>query len=70
MKSIKVKSGYKMNQHELVLPMSVSEVWDNFFGDDPMFSMEESYSDIGDKLKSQSKWGASDTDKIGSDEVI
>ena len=32
--------------------------------------MEESYSDIGDKLKSQSKWGKSDTDKIGSSDVI
>ena len=70
MKKVKLQKGYKMNQHELVLPMTVAEVWENFFADDAMFSMEESYSDIGDKLKSMSKWGPSDTDKIGSYDVI
>ena len=50
--------------------MSVSEVWTNFFADDPKFNMEESFADIGDKLKSVSKWGPSSKEKIGSSEVL
>lgn len=45
----KMKKDFHLTQKEMVLPMTVTELWDNFFSNEAMFNMDKALKAIGDK---------------------
>lgn len=55
-KDQKLKKDFNLTQKEMVLPMTVTELWENFFSNEALFEMDKALEAIGDKEVRPSRW--------------
>ena len=60
-REIPLQKGYKLSHDEMVLPITVQELWDNFFDDYATFSFDDVGGAVGLFFDSKTDW--EDTDE-------
>ena len=56
-----------MSMGEIIFPMTVREVWDSFFSDEPTYSFNDVVEEMGDRVDLTTPWEPSQaqTDFLG-----
>ena len=55
-KDFKLADGFELTHDEMVLPLTVTELWDNFFADYAPYSFDDVAGSLGFLLNSKTEW--------------
>ena len=55
-RSIPIRDGYTILESEIVLPMTTTQVYSNFFMTDSKFSVDQALKDLGDSFTDEPEW--------------
>ena len=55
-KDFKIADGFELTHDEMVLPLTVTELWDNFFADYASYSFDEVGGALGFIINSKTEW--------------
>ena len=56
LREVPLLDGYTLSKTELIFPMNITEVWDNFFENDAPFAIDIALGDLGEIYSSQGEW--------------
>lgn len=51
-----LQEGWTRYMRDVILPLTIDQVWDCFFADDAPYFIDQQISDLGDKLRGTSDW--------------